>query len=83
MTKTIFDAIELVAEQLASFRSGMDVENPYEYNEADKLEAGHIVGVLCANGFLDCGFGIVGCAVAFQAAEAGSIPAARSKTLRR
>lgn len=41
-----------VAKRLASFRLGLDAEDPYDFNEHEMLEAGHIVGTLWAQGFL-------------------------------
>lgn len=41
-----------VAERLASFRLGLDADDPYAFNEAEQLEAAHIVGSLWARGFL-------------------------------
>ena len=46
-------ATELAARQLASFRLGLDAEDPYAYTENEKLMAGHIVGNLTANGLLN------------------------------
>lgn len=41
-------ATEIVARRLASFRLGLDAENPYEYNDDEKLKAGIIVGSILA-----------------------------------
>lgn len=41
-----------VAERLASFRLGLDSDDPYAFNENEKLMAGIIVGSLWAQGFL-------------------------------
>ena len=42
----------IVAERLASFRLGLDADNPYAFDEHEKLCAGHIVGALSAAGLL-------------------------------
>jgi len=47
-----WDACELVARNLASFRLGLDAKDPHAYNENEKLMAGIIIGSLWANGFL-------------------------------
>lgn len=39
-------AAEIVARRLASFRLGLDADDPYAYNDHEKLCAGHIVGSL-------------------------------------
>lgn len=39
-------ATEVVARQLASFRLGLDADDPFAYTENEKLMAGHIVGAL-------------------------------------
>jgi hypothetical protein len=41
-----------VAKKLASFRLGLDADDPYAFNEHERLEAAHIVGALWAQGFL-------------------------------
>ena len=41
-----------VAEKLASFRLGLDADDPFAFNDDEKLRAGHIVGSLWAQGFL-------------------------------
>lgn len=46
-------AMEIVARRLASFRLGLDAENPYAYNDDEKLRAGIIVGSLSAAGVLN------------------------------
>ena len=46
-------ATELVARQLASFRLGLDCDDPFSYTENEKLMAGHIVGNLWANKLLN------------------------------
>ena len=46
-------ATELAARQLASFRLGLDCDDPYAYTENEKLMAGHIVGNLAANNLLN------------------------------
>lgn len=48
-------ATEIVARQLASFRLGMDCENPYAYDDHEALCAGHIVGALWAQEMLNTG----------------------------
>lgn len=48
-------ATEIVARQLASFRLGLDVRDPYAYDEREFLCAGHIVGALWAQDFLNTG----------------------------
>ena len=48
-------ATEIVARQLASFRLGLDCEDPFAYTEHEALCAGHIVGALWAQGLLDTG----------------------------
>lgn len=45
-------AMVLVARRLASFRLGLDADNPYDFNEDEQLRAGIIVGSLWAEGFL-------------------------------
>lgn len=42
------EAAEIVARRLASFRLGLDAENPYDYNDDEKLKAGIIVGSILA-----------------------------------
>lgn len=39
-------ATEIVARSLASFRLGLDADDPFAFNEYEKLCAGHIVGAL-------------------------------------
>lgn len=46
-------AAEIVAEQLASFRLGLDADDPYAYTENEKLMAGLIVGSLWAQDLLN------------------------------
>lgn len=48
-------AAEIVARQLASFRLGLDCENPYAYDDHEALCAGHIVGALWAQEMLNTG----------------------------
>ena len=48
-------ATELVARRLASFRLGLDCDDPYAYTENEQLMAGHIVGSLWANDLLNIG----------------------------
>ena len=48
-------AAKLVAQQLASFRLGLDCDNPFDYTENEKLMAGHIIGSLWANDLLNTG----------------------------
>lgn len=43
----------LVARRLASFRLGLDADDPYAFNDREKLMAGIIVGTLDAAGFLN------------------------------
>lgn len=45
-------ATELVAKRIASFRLGLDADNPYAYTENEKLQAAIIIGTLGAGGFL-------------------------------
>jgi hypothetical protein len=45
-------AIECVAKRIASFRLGLDADDPYAYNDHEMLEAGYIVGSLWAQGLL-------------------------------
>lgn len=45
-------ATKIVAERLASFRLGLDADDPYAFDETDKLQAGLIVGSLYANNLL-------------------------------
>ena len=42
-----------VAKTLASFRLGLDCENPFTFNEEEMVKAGHIVGRLWAAGMID------------------------------
>lgn len=51
--KAMERSIELVARQLASFRLGLDCDDPHAYNDNEKLMAGHIVGNLLANGLIN------------------------------
>lgn len=46
-------ATELAARQLASFRLGLDCDDPFAYTDNEKLIASHIVGNLWANGLLN------------------------------
>lgn len=46
-------ATEIVAQRMASFRLGLDHENPFGYTEHEKLCAGHIVGSLWAKGLIN------------------------------
>ena len=48
-------ATDLVARQLASFRLGLDCNDPFAFTENEHLMAGHIVGNLWANGLLNIG----------------------------
>jgi hypothetical protein len=48
-------ATEIVARQLASFRLGLDCEDPHAYNDHEALCAGHIVGALWAQDMLNTG----------------------------
>ncbi len=48
----------LVARQLASFRLGLDADDPFAYTENEKLMAGHIVGNLMANDLINMGAGV-------------------------
>ena len=48
-------ATEAVAQQLASFRLGLDCADPFAYTEHEALCAGHIVGALWAQGLLNTG----------------------------
>jgi hypothetical protein len=48
-------ATEIVAKQLASFRLGLDCDDPFAYTDHEQLCAGHIVGALWAQGLLDTG----------------------------
>jgi len=48
-------ATEIVARQLASFRLGLDCEDPYAYTEHEALCAGHIVGALWGQDMLNTG----------------------------
>jgi hypothetical protein len=45
-------AMLCVAKRLASFRLGLDADDPYAFNENERLMAGHIVGSLWAEGLL-------------------------------
>lgn len=45
-------AMLLVARRLASFRLGLDADDPYDFNEDEQLRAGIIVGSLWAEGFI-------------------------------
>lgn len=51
--KAMERATELVARQLASFRLGLDADDPHAYNDNEKLMAGHIVGNLLANDLIN------------------------------
>jgi hypothetical protein len=44
-----------VARSLASFRLGLDADDPFAFTEHEKLMAGHIVGRLWAQKLLDIG----------------------------
>jgi hypothetical protein len=55
MTIAFERATEIVARQLASFRLGLDCEDPFAYTEHEKLCAGHIVGALWAQELLNVG----------------------------
>jgi hypothetical protein len=46
-------ATEIVARQLASFRLGLDCDDPFAYTEHEQLCAGHIVGALWAQHLLN------------------------------
>lgn len=46
-------AAEIVAKRLASFRLGLDADDPYAYTENEKLMAGHIVGSLWGQNLLN------------------------------
>lgn len=48
-------AAEIVARQLASFRLGLDADNPFAYTENEMLMAGHIVGALWGQDLLNTG----------------------------
>jgi hypothetical protein len=48
-------ATELVARQLASFRLGLDCDDPHAFTKDEELMAGHIVGNLWANNLLNTG----------------------------
>lgn len=48
-------ATEIVAQQLASFRLGLDADDPFAFNEYEELCAGHIVGALWAHELLNTG----------------------------
>jgi len=48
-------ATELVARKLASFRLGLDCDDPFAYTENERLMAGHIVGNLWSNDLLNTG----------------------------
>lgn len=48
-------ATEIVACQLASFRLGLDSDDPHAYDDHEKLCAGHIVGSLWAQDLLNTG----------------------------
>ncbi len=41
-------AIEIVARRLASFRLGLDADDPFAFNDDEMFRAGHIVGALWA-----------------------------------
>lgn len=46
------NAVELVAKRLATFRLGLDAEDPYAFNDGEKFRAGIIVGALWAEGLM-------------------------------
>lgn len=48
-------ATKIVAEQLASFRLGLDCDDPFVYTEHEKLCAGIIVGALWGQDLLNTG----------------------------
>ena len=48
-------ASEIVAQRLASFRLGLDADDPYAFNENEKLRAGIIVGSLAAKNLINFG----------------------------
>jgi hypothetical protein len=53
MTIAFERASIVVAKTLASFRLGMDADDPFAYTEHELLEAGHIVGRLWAENLLN------------------------------
>lgn len=46
------EAMLQVARSLASFRLGLDADDPFAFNDYEKLCAGHIVGRLSAAGLI-------------------------------
>ena len=48
-------ASEIVAKRLASFRLGLDCDDPFAFSEYEKLCAGHIVGSLWGADLLNVG----------------------------
>lgn len=55
MTIAFERATEIVARRLASFRLGLDCDDPFAYTDHEHLCAGHIVGVLWGHGLLNTG----------------------------
>ena len=48
-------ATEIVARTLASFRLGLDADDPFAFNGYEALCAGHIVGALWGQDLLNTG----------------------------